>query len=178
MLFSPRKEWDRIASEQTNGAPFLYLGVLIVLANLLELVILVATGKKLPGTSSIAQGGLLLVLLAFVFYGFSLLWASIINALAPFFGARKRFTSAFSLIAYGMTPYILTGLLAFDQFLRPITLVIALYSLVLIWIGMPRVMGNPMRTRPAFFIVAIIMTLIMYFVMFLGVGFFLVLKRF
>jgi hypothetical protein len=177
VLIFPKREWDRIETERAPHMPFVYLITLVIITNVLEFIILLATGRTIYGMETIAQSGLILVALVVLQYMLCLLCAYVINVFSPIFEGNRNFVSALALVAYGMTPYFLAGLLSFEKALRPLSAVLSLYSLVLIWIGMPRVMHSPARTRPAFFIIAIVMTVLMYFVILLLGGFFILLTR-
>jgi hypothetical protein len=64
ILILPKHEWDQIETEQAPNLPFVYLITLIIFTNVLEFVILLATGRTLYGMGTIAQSGLILVALA------------------------------------------------------------------------------------------------------------------
>jgi hypothetical protein len=69
--------------------------------------------------------------------------AWIIDALAPKFGGRKDFVSAFKLVAYASTAAMVSGLSYLLTALPFLMLLGALYSLYLLYIGLPVLMKCP-----------------------------------
>jgi hypothetical protein len=66
----------------------------------------------------------------------------LIDALAPLFGGRRNFDSAFKLAVYSYTPVWLAGIFLLAPGLRFLGL-LGFYGAYLLWIGVPQLMKTP-----------------------------------
>lgn len=140
LLFSPRAEWSRIdAGPATIGA--LYVSHILPLVAIGPVAGLVGAQLRsvpppLPAAAGAALAGYVLILAA------THLLAHILAALAPFFGAARDPLKALQLIAYAST----AGWLARIVLVWPVLpwlivgMAASLYSLWLLWLGVPRLM--------------------------------------
>ena len=92
--------------------------------------------------------GLALILGIFLYVFYCAAWyveALVIDALAPTFGGQKNFPAALKVSAYSSTAAWLAGIF---QLIPAISIlaVLGLYSLYLLWLGLPRLMRAPRIT--------------------------------
>jgi hypothetical protein len=78
-----------------------------------------------------------------------LLLGLLINALAPRFGGRGNFDSAFKLAVYSYTPVWLAGIFLLAPGLRFLGLT-GFYGAYILWCGLPRLMKTPARRVPSY----------------------------
>lgn len=162
ILARPSAEWDVIAVEPaTIGG--LYSGYACILA-------------AIPAVASVlgwvVRGHFFVVgavLVAVVSYVLSLVGvfvvAWIIDALAPSFSAEKNQVQAMKLVTYSYTAAWVAG--AFD--ILPVlgglmTLLGGIYSLYLLYLGLPKLMKNPPDRSPAYLLVTIGAAIVIYLV--------------
>lgn len=136
IMLQPAAEWDKVAAEPANvqeiaisyAAPLIGIGQLCVMLGLLLMA-------HYPIQSALLQA----VIGAAFNFGILFALAAVIDGLAPNFGAQKNFGKSFQVAAYSMTPYWVFTILAIIPQLAIIVLLLALYSLVLIFLGLPKV---------------------------------------
>ena len=73
----------------------------------------------------------------------------LIDALAPRFGGRRNFDSAFKLAVYSYTPVWLAGIFLLAPGLRFLGLT-GFYGAYILWCGLPRLMKTPARRVPPY----------------------------
>ena len=165
ILLQPRAEWDRISPEPVNvGA--LYTGYVLPLAALAAICtaigwIVFGYGGlgfyiRLDPISGIVQA---VVQLASAVFGVFLL-AIIINALAPNFGSTPDQGQAHKIAAYSATASFLAGCFAIVPALAPLG-ILGLYSLFLLYVGLPRLMKTPDDKRVGYFVTVIIVAIVL-----------------
>jgi len=86
--------------------------------------------------------------------------ALIIDALAPKFGGQKSAAQAMKVAVYSYTPGWIAGVLGIVPALGLIGLVIALYGIYLLYLGLPRLMGNPEEKSVAYTAVVVICAIV------------------
>ncbi len=75
--------------------------------------------------------------------------ALVINLLAPLFGGRRGFDSAFKLAVYSFTPVWLAGIFLTAPGLRFLAL-FGFYGVYILWLGVPRLMQSAGRNVAQF----------------------------
>jgi hypothetical protein len=149
IVMRPAATWAVIDDEPAT-IKGLYLGYVAPLAAIgpvchsLGRIIFGATGSlgltyRPPVTQVVAFALLGYLLTLAGVYAF----AVIIEALAPYFGAQKSRIQAFKLAAYSGTAAWLTGVFNLYPPLAVLTAVGAIYSLYLLYLGVPRLMKAP-----------------------------------
>lgn len=107
------------------------------------------------------------VIYALVWYALSLAatWAMAlaVDALAPNFGGAKNFDQAMKLTCFSLTPAWLAAVLSLAPSLAWIGLLIGLYSIYLLWVGLPILMKSPADKAPGYVVVAGIIGMILMF---------------
>ena len=174
ILLTPQAEWDRIAAEpaDVNKIYIGYVLPLVVLAAVCSFIGLSVFGAgafgvtyRVPVVPGLIGAALQVITgIAGVF-----ILAFITNALAPSFGSQQDMGQAHKLAAYGSTAGFLGGVFAIFP---PIALlgIVGLYSLVLIYIGLPRLMKTPEDKRIGYFIAIILVAIVVWIVIGVVVG--------
>jgi len=158
ILLSPRTEWPVIDAEASTVRSIyrdyaVWLAAIPALAGFIGLSLIGVGGFGVTVRVPVLQGlwnaviGMALTL--------ATVWvmAWIVDALAPKFGGRKDFVSAFKLVAYASTAAMVSGLsfllsalpflMLFGALYSLLMLLGALYSLYLFYIGLPVLMKCP-----------------------------------
>jgi Yip1-like protein len=148
ILFTPKSAWPVIAAEETDTAA-LYTQYIMILAAIPAVAGLI--GMSLIGVSAFGASvrvplvsGLIQMVLG---YGLTLAMvyvvAMIADVLAPSFGGQKSGMNALKLVAYSGTAAMVGGIFALIPALGALTLIAALYSLYLLYLGVPTLMKVP-----------------------------------
>jgi hypothetical protein len=176
VLLTPKTEWPVIAAEPDTVAG-LYTRYILILSALGP----VATFLKLSliGTSTFLGAyrmgmgaGLSMLVLTYVLglVGIYVL-ALIINALAPTFGGQKDSVQALKAAAYGSTGAWVGGLAQVIPWIGwLIALLLAIYSIYLLYLGLPHTMKSPADKAAGYTAVTIIVAILLYWVIFAIVG--------
>ena len=169
ILLTPTSEWDRIAGE-TADVNKLYVGYVLPLAVIAALAAFI--GMSVFGISGfgfsyrvpIVTGAVSAVLQVVMGLVGVFVLALITNALAPSFGSQQNLGQAHKLAAYGSTAGFLAGV--FSVF-PPLAIlgILGLYSLVLIYLGLPRLMKTPQDKRIGYFVAIIVVAIVVGVVM-------------
>ena len=177
ILFTPRTEWPVIAGETTTPAD-LYKGYIIILAAIPAVfsflkMSLIGISVPFAGTIRIGIGAGITSMI--VGYVMSLIMvyvmALIIDALAPSFGGQKDRTQALKTVAYAYTASWIAG---FGQIIPGLWTLIAIaggiYSIYLLYLGLPNTMKCPPEKAAGYTAVAIIVAILLGFVVAMVVG--------
>ena len=148
ILFSPKKTWDVIESEQTDVIT-LYTRYIMFLALIPVVVSLVGA----PIVASQATGqttqvfGLSNVVGMIVGYplllGIIYVLAWLVNKLSPRFGGHNHPLKAFQLVAYSATSGLVGGIFSIMPVFFPLALLALFYSFYLMFLGAPAMMKTP-----------------------------------
>jgi hypothetical protein len=158
ILLTPKTEWLVIEAE--SGDPgLLFSGYVAILAAVPAVALLLRSiFVGVPIVSALVGA-----IVGYVLYVAS--WyveALIIDALAPTFAARKDMPSALKLAAYSNTAAWLAGIFRIIPGLAILSIV-GLYSLYLLWLGLPVLMKSP-PDKAVGYTAAIIVIMIVIFV--------------
>ncbi len=160
IIMTPKPEWDRIAGEPANVST-LYTGYVLPLAVISALCAFVGTvfigilGFRIGIVPGLV-GAVLQVVMALIGV-FAL--AFITNALAPTFGSQPDMGQAHKLAAYSSTAGFLAGVFMIFPPLAVLGIV-GLYSLVLLYLGLPRLMKTPEDKRIGYFLTIIVVCIV------------------
>jgi hypothetical protein len=92
--------------------------------------------------------------------------ALIIDALAPSFDAQKNQIQALKLVAYSYTGSWVAGVFLIIPILGGlIALLGGLYSLYLMYLGLPKLMKSPPEKTVAYFVVSLVVAIVVYAVL-------------
>ena len=167
ILLQPKIEWLRIDSEfATNKSLFTrYAMILAAIGPVATLI-----GGVAFGHASIVSA----LVLAIVSYGLSLasvfIQGLIINALASSFGGTPNPVQAMKLAVYASTASWIAGIFNLIPMLGLLAVIGGIYSLVLLFLGLPILMKVPEDKKVVYFIVVLIAGLVLGFVMAAIVG--------
>ncbi len=161
ILLKPKETWPVIAGEQADTAS-VYSGYLVFLAAIpavagfigLSLIGVGGFGFSmrvplLSGLMNMVVGYVLSLAMVFVL-------SLIVDALAPTFGGSKSPISALKLVAYGSTAGFVGGIFSMLPAVSILGLLAALYSIYLIYTGVPVLMKCPPAKAAAYTAVVIV----------------------
>lgn len=166
ILITPQKEWPVIEAESATPAS-LYTGYILPLAAIPAVAGFV--GMSLFGVRVLGMSirvpvstGLInaVVVYALALVGVFVL-ALIIDALAPSFGGQKSQIQALKLAAYSSTASWLAGIFLIIPALSILTIV-GIYSLYLLFLGLPVMMKSPPDKSVAYTVVVILVAIVLY----------------
>jgi hypothetical protein len=80
----------------------------------------------------------------------------LVSTLAPTFGGRSDLISGLKIAVFGSTPMLLAGVLNLIPALGVLGLLVAIYSLYVIYLGLPVLMKNPKEKTVVYLIVLIV----------------------
>ena len=169
ILLSPRKEWPVIEAESATVAS-LYTGYIMPLAAIpavASLIGLSMIGVSVLGTSLRMPIGSVLarVLVQYVLTLVGVyIMALIVDALAPTFSGTKSQIQALKLMAYASTASWVSGIFLIIPALSVLALVGGLYSLYLLFIGLPVMMKAPQDKAVGYTVAAILCAIVVFFV--------------
>jgi hypothetical protein len=142
----PNAEWPVIAGEPSSLGG-MYTGYVAPLAAINPIALFIGLsiiGVSIPFIGTYRTpffSGLSQAIFSFVMVLVGLLlFAAIVNALAPTFGGRKDLNAAFKLVAYSATPGFVAGVLSLFPPLAMLELFAALWGLYIFYVGVPVVM--------------------------------------
>jgi len=169
LIVSPSTEWERIDAEPaTLGGLFtsyvMILAAIPPIAMAIGLFLFVPRGVTIYGLSyGITTGGILAG--AIVQYGLGLLSVYIVglivDALAPTFGSARNQIQAMKVAAYYPTAAWLAGALLILPALGALAMLVgAIYSLYLLYVGLPRLMKTPADKQVGYFVVTLLVAIV------------------
>jgi len=168
MLIDPLREWARIEHEAGDPAYLLsrYVAVLALIPALFGFIGTSLIGVIVPGAGAVRTpvfDGLFGAIFGYVMTCATvLLLGLLIELLAPWFGGRRDFDSAFKLAVYSFTPVWLAGIFLVLPGLRFLMLA-GLYGVYVLWLGLPRLVKAPEQRSQAFvFLIAACAGLLLY----------------
>jgi len=166
ILLDPQSEWRVIDGEQDPPSAILKNYVAIVAA---IPVVCGFIGASIIGAAGFRTGIVLGLTSAIIHYVLTLIGvyviAFIIDALAPAFGGRKDFNSAFKVAAYAPTAAWVAGVFALLPVLSVLT-ILGLYSLYLFYIGLPVLMRTPPERAIGYIFAVIVCAVIVWVLIF------------
>lgn len=177
ILLSPRSEWPVIDTEPATVAS-LYTGYIMPLAaipvicqalgmSLFGMTIpLLGTHYRTPMGSALTSAAVLYVFsLAAVF-----LVALIVDGLAPTFGGTKNQVQALKVVAYSYTASWVGGILSLFPPISILGVLFGLYSLYLLFLGLPVLMKSPPDKAVGYTVVVVICAIIVTWVIFFAIA--------
>jgi hypothetical protein len=176
ILLTPKTEWPVIAAEPetTSG---LYTKYILIVSALGPLAMFLK--NTLIGTSTfigtfrvdMATGLKWLVLMYVLGLAGIFLWSLVINALAPTFGGQKDSVQALKTAAYAATAAWVGGVAQLIPWVGwLIGLAAAVYSIYLLYLGLPHTMKAPADRAAGYTAVAIIVAIVLSWVVWAIVG--------
>lgn len=175
ILVNPKPTWEVIKADSATVAQ-IYTGYLLPLAAITPVAMFI--GHSLIGfrvglfTSHLPIGsGLLTAVLSYVLTLVGVfIAATVIDGLAPTFGATRNRVSAFKVAAYAWTPGFVAGVLNILPALSVLVLLASLYGIYLLYLGLQSLMACPREKAVGYTIVSILVMVAVYIVIGLVVG--------
>jgi hypothetical protein len=167
ILMSPRAEWQVIDAEPATVSSLYagYIAPLSLIPAVCSAIGMALIGVSIPfvgGTYKTPMGSALTS--AAVMYVFGLvavfIVALIIDALAPTFAGTKNQVQALKVVAYSYTASWVGGVFSLIPGLRWVGFIFALYSLYLLYLGLPVLMKSPADKALGYTVVVIICAII------------------
>lgn len=171
ILLSPATEWAAIAAEPASTAG-LYRGYIAILAAIGPIAMFVKStliGYQIPFGGAWRVDFMDGLIAAAISYGLSLaavyVFALIINALAPTFGAQKDSLLALKSAAYSMTAVWIAGIGMILPLVGGLILVAgAGYGVYLLYLGLPVTMKAPADKVVGFTAVSVVSALVLFWI--------------
>jgi hypothetical protein len=176
ILTKPKQEWVVIDAEQPNTINLL-VGYALVLALIPAIAVFIKygiIGTTLWGDTHRNLGtGIMHALIQLIGAGVGVyLFAWVIDLLAPSFESGKNMGKSLQLSTYANTPIWVLGILNLFGTLGSLVVFLgAIYSIYLLYIGIPIIKKTPPEKVTGYLVISIIALLVIYFVvaMILGV---------
>lgn len=167
ICLTPNTEWPVIADEATSPGTLVsgYVAPLAAIGAIAGFI-----GGSIIGTSVPFLGtyrvpfmsglGLALFMFGMAIVGVFIL-SFVINALAPTFGGQQNSTQALKVAVYSYTPAWIAGVLHILPSLAVLGLFAGLYSLYLLYLGLPRLMKSPADKAVAYTAVVVVCAIVL-----------------
>jgi hypothetical protein len=169
ILLSPRTEWEVIDAEPTTTTELYtrYIAPLAAIGPIAQLIGYSVFGVSVPfvGTYRVPIGSAItqaLIMYVLTLVGTYVL-ALIIDALAPTFNGQRSQIQALKLAAYSFTASWVAGIFALVPGLR-ILAILGLYSLYLLYLGLPVLMKTPREKAMGYTVVVIVAAIILWMI--------------
>lgn len=172
ILLTPKAEWAKIATETPDQNKLIvgYALPLLVLGAICGLIGSVAIGLPFLGRLPIPWA-LTNALFAIVVGLVALFVSAVIaNALAPSFGSRQDMGRALQLVTYGMTASWVAAVITIIPALGVLAIVGGIYSIILLYFGLPHVMNTPADKQAVYLIVLILAYIVVFWLLMWVVG--------
>ncbi|MGH8250403.1 MAG: Yip1 family protein [Steroidobacteraceae bacterium] len=177
ILLTPKTEWPAIAAEPatTTGIYKGYIAILAAIGPIAMFIKSTLIGYQMPFVGSyradIGDGIVALVVSYVLSLVATYVFALIVNALAPTFGGQKDSLLALKAAAYAMTASWLAGI---AQILPIIGMLIMLaggiYSIYLLYLGLPVTMKSPPEKAAGYTAVSVICAILLFWIVGAVVG--------
>lgn len=173
IMTRPKVEWAKVVNETPGTSKLLtYAVTLLLIPTICNFVAYSFIGVKMMGytfksTSTGLQQGLMTMIGGFISV---YLTAFVVDMLATSFDSDKNFGRSLQLVVYSMTPYWVAGILFLIPGFQAVVFLFGIYSIVLMYKGMPIVMRTPQHKAAGYLIVCIIVLIVIQVVVALILG--------
>lgn len=168
ILLQPKQEWVVISGE-SKAVLDLYRDYIVILAAIGPVAGIIGisiVGINLPGTGTYRVPIMTSLFTSLINYVFVLasvyILAMVIDYLAPTFSAEKNMEQAFKLSAYSGTAAWLSGIFILIPMLAILS-VLGLYSVYLLYTGLPVLMKCPREKSMPYTVVIVIAAILIFF---------------
>jgi len=169
ILLSPQTEWQVIDAEATNPADLYksYIAPLAAIGPIAQIIGYSVFGISVPfvGTYRVPIGSAITsALIAYILtLAGTYVLALIIDALAPTFSGQRSQIQALKVAAYSSTASWLAGIFALIPGLRLLA-ILGLYSIYLLYLGLPIVMKSPREKAMGYTVVVILAAIVLFMI--------------
>ncbi|HEY7385273.1 MAG TPA: Yip1 family protein [Beijerinckiaceae bacterium] len=171
IVLTPKTEWAIVDAEPTSIQDIYtrYLVPLALIPAIAGFIGMSIVGISVPVIGTVRTGFFTGLVQAVLQFGVSLamiyVFAIVIDALAPTFAGQRNQLAAFKVAAYAMTPAFLAGIFSLIPALS-IFGVLGLYSIYLLYLGLPRLMRTPPDKAAAYTAVVVAAAIALWIVFF------------
>ncbi|HEY3278645.1 MAG TPA: Yip1 family protein [Syntrophorhabdaceae bacterium] len=166
IILKPRETWETIRSEKVTVAELFtsYACILAVIPSVASFIGLSLIGIGVPFIGWWRQPvihGIGHIVLSYILSLAGVLITTYIAAMvAPHFGSRRDMTAAAKAVVYSFTPVWVAGILNIFPPLGTISWILGLYSLYLLFLGLPLMMETPAEKKTGYVVVVVAVTIL------------------
>jgi len=165
IITTPKAEWQAVAAEEPNTQQ-IFVGYVLPLALIPTVANIIGWGLIGMGFMTSFEWGIAMGLVQFVSAFVAVyVTAFVADALAPNFGSQKNLGRAVQLVAYSATPAWVAGILNIVPPLGWLASLVGLYSLYLLYLGLPHTMRTPQDKVVVYLIVTIAVLILVYIIL-------------
>jgi hypothetical protein len=170
ICLKPKETWVVIKDEQITIKELFtsYAAILALIPPLATFVGLSLIGMRLPIVGTFRQPVLSGLVYALVYYVLSLVGvyatAYVAEWLAPKFASKQDLTSAMKAVVFSYTPVWVVSILSIIPGLSVLVIVGGLYSLYLLYLGLPAMMDTPPEKRMGYVVTVIVASIVVMFI--------------
>jgi hypothetical protein len=168
MITTPKTEWAVVAAEEPNQGGMVtgYALPLILLGAVAAFIGYGFIGHSVLGVRFAGVSWGLYQAVMQIIFGLAGVYITsfVVNALAPSFGSQKDAGRAMQLVVYSMTPAWIGGILSIFPPIAWLGMLFGIYSLYLIYLGLPHTMKTPQDKVAIYMIVTIVVLIVVYFI--------------
>jgi Yip1 domain len=164
IIINPKAEWQVINSETSTGASLIFtylfpLALIAAVATFIGFSFLTFGGIGFGTEYGLIYAGIMLVQLIVSVY----VNALVTDALAPSFGSEKNIGKSMQLVVYAATPAYVGAILNIIPAIGWLgSLAGGIYSIYLLYLGIPVLKKTPQDKVPIYLIVIIIVLILIY----------------
>ncbi|MDR0251015.1 MAG: YIP1 family protein [Burkholderiales bacterium] len=175
ILLSPVKEWGVIDGESATVNSLythyaVFLALIPAVAGFIGNSLIGMTAFGITVRTPIISGLVMAIMTYALALGMLYVMALIINALAPQFDTKPNLVQALKVAVYSATPAWVVSALMIIPALAPLVVLGSIYSLVLYWLGLPKLMKVPEEKKIVFNIVVLVSVIVVGVVLAFIVG--------
>jgi hypothetical protein len=171
IIFRPQQTWLAIKGESTGFADVLthYLMPLAAIPAVCGMLGHAITGARFGFRAVVYRVPLHIAFIWAILYYITTIigvyvTGIVINALAPSFHARQHTINAFKLAAYAYTPAAIAGVLKLSPALSFLVFLLSLYSVYLLYCGLPVMMEAPEDKIIVYLVLIIVVMIVVYLI--------------
>ncbi len=175
----PRETWGVVKGERTTIKELFtsYAAILAVIPPLATLIGFSIIGVRMPMLGTWRQPIVNGVVHAVIYYVLSLIGiyvtAYIADRLAASFNSRQDLTAAMKAVVFSFTPVWIVSILNIIPGLSFLVVIAGVYSLYLLYLGLPVMMETPAEKRVGYVAVVVIASIVVMFLISVIAGMFL-----
>lgn len=167
LLLDPKAEWPRIDAEATTPKEIFtsYVMILAAIPAIATALMMILFMPRLPGVFGFSIPSVLAGVVVQYLLGLAVVYVMslIIDALAPSFGGTKDSLKALKVAAYYPTAvWVASAALVIPFIGLLIVLVGLVYSLYLLYVGLPVLMKNPPDKTAPYFVVLLLIAIVVF----------------